>query len=281
MNIHHSLKPVLLILGVIVFSSACNKDKFVRPGDSAEVAYNKAIALFENEDYVDAANAFDAVTRIARGSEYAEDAQYYLAESYYLSDQYLLAASEYDRFTSYYPQSPKRQEVEYKAALCFFNLSPRYRLDQTETRQAIERFQLYINRYPNSDFVQDAADRIDELRSKLARKDFEAGEFYYRTDRYEAATIYYSLTIDQYPETVWAERALVRQINAFIDYADKSVIDKQAERYSKAIESYETFIQLFPTSDLRAEAEALYYDAQKKLEALDRPESEVIDSEEG
>ncbi|MFN1833868.1 outer membrane protein assembly factor BamD [Balneola sp. MJW-20] len=273
-------KSLGILFAFTILLSACNKNKFIRPGDTAEVAYNKAMKLFEDEDYVDAADAFDTVTRVARGSEYAENAQYYLAESYYRSEQFLLAASEFDRFVSYYPQSTQRQEVEYKAALCFFNISPRYRLDQTETRQAIERFQLYINRYPNSEYVPDAADKIDRLREKLARKDFEAGEFYYRTNRYEAATIYYTLTIDQYPETVWAERALIRQINAFIDYADNSVEERQVERYSKAIETYEKFIQLFPTSEYRAEAELLRDQAEKRLLELGG-NSGIVQSDQG
>ena len=80
--------------------------------------------FFEQENYTDAASAFDTVTRVGRGTEYGQDAQYYLAESYYRDRQYLLAASEFDRYVSYYPQDQRRPEVEFKAAICYKNLSP-------------------------------------------------------------------------------------------------------------------------------------------------------------
>ncbi|MEX0720815.1 MAG: outer membrane protein assembly factor BamD [Balneolaceae bacterium] len=258
----------LFILGFILIFSACKNDALIKRGDSVDVAYEKALAFFENENYTDAASAFETVTRIARGTDYGQNAQYYLAESYYNSRQYLLAASEYDRYMAYYPQDIRRQEIEFKAAMCFYHQSPRYKLDQTPTRTAIERFQLFNNRYPDSEFVTESAQKIDELRNKLAHKNYDAALFYIRTDRFEAGTIYLGLTIDQYPESEWAEKALVLQVKTFIEYADKSIPSRQAERYNNAVESYEKFLQLFPESNLRSEVEDYYDEAQRKLSRI-------------
>lgn len=256
---------LLLVLGFTFIFSACQNDRLIKRGDSVDVAYEKAMAFYEEEDYSEAANAFDTVTRVGRGTEYGQDAQYYLAESYFKDESYLLAASEYDRFVSYYPQDERRQEMEYKAALCYYHQSPRFKLDQTETRRAIERFQLFVNRYPDSDRVTDASDRIDELRSKLARKAYESAQFYVRNEMYKAATLYLDRVVDQYPESKWASRALVDQVKTYIEYADNSVTESQRDRYSKAIENYEKFLQLFPQSDLRGEIENYHDEAQKKL----------------
>ena len=256
---------LLFVLGFTFIFSACQNDKLIKRGDSVEVAYQKAMSFYEEENYSEAANAFDTVTRVGRGTEYGQDAQYYLAESYFKNNQFLLAASEYDRFVSYYPQDERRQEMEYKAALCYYQQSPRYKLDQSDTRRAIERFQLFINRYPDSERVTDAASRIDELRAKLAHKAYNAAQFYVRNDMFKAATLYLDRVVDQYPESKWAERALVDQVKTYIEYADNSVRQSQRERYSKAIESYETFLQLFPQSELRAEIENYHDEAQNKL----------------
>lgn len=229
------------------------------------MAYGKAMSLYEEEDFSEAAEAFEIVTRSGRGTEYGQLAQFYLAESYFYGRRYLLAASEYERFIQYYPRNEKRIEAEYKTALSYYKQSPRFKLDQTATKKALERFQLFINRYPDSDYVQKAANRIDELRTKLAHKSYEAAQFYIRTEKYEAATIYLDLTIDQYPESKWAEKALVQLIDTFVEYADKSIASKQAERYEKAIENYEKFIQLFPESEYRGEVENLHDEASRKL----------------
>lgn len=264
-QIYSMHKKLLVVFSFLFLFTACQNDKLIKRGDTVDVAFGKAMALYEEEDFSEAADAFDTVTRLGRGTNYGQEAQYYLAESYYSGRRYLLAASEYDRFVSLYPQDPRRQDAEFKAAMSYYHQSPRYKLDQTSTRRAIERFQLFNNRFPDSELVPEAADRIDELRNKLARKSYEAAQFYVRTDRYRAANIYFDETIDQYPETEWAERSLVDQIQTYIAYADNSIIARQAERYSNAIETYEKFLQLFPDSEYRSEVENLHDEAQRKL----------------
>lgn len=258
----------LFILGISLIFSACKNDTLIKRGDSIDVAYNKALALYENEKYVDAADAFETVTRLARGTDYGQDAQYYLAESYFNSRQYLLAASEYDRYITYYPNDNRRPEMEFKAAMCYYHQSPRYKLDQTPTRTAIERFQLFNNRYPDSELVTESAERINELRNKLAQKQYDAARFYIRTERFSAGLIYLDLTVDQYPESEWAEKAMVLQVRTYIDYADKSIEERQAERYNNAIDAYEKFLQLFPESDLRNEIEDYHDEARRKLSRI-------------
>lgn len=264
---------LLLLTTFLLVGTSCRNKNIIRPGDPLNVAYDKSMTMFENEKYGDAAYGFDLVTRMGRGTNFSEDAQFYLAESYYKDRQFILAASEYERFISYYPQNELREEVEYKLAMCFYEQSPRYRLDQSPTRRAIELFQLFNTKYPDSEFVVDAADKIDELRNKLARKSYEAAEFYLRTDRYRAATIYYSQVIDQYPESKWADASLLKQIETFITYADNSIAARQVERYSEAIASYEKYLQLFPLSEGREKAEKLYAEAVEKLADVDVPEA--------
>jgi len=261
----------ITLFSLLILTSACRNKDLIRPGDPLNIAYDKSIALYEDGKYDDAAYGFDLVTRMGRGTNYSKDAQYYLAESYFADRQYILAASEYERFISYYPQDEKREEVEYKLALCFYEQSPRYRLDQTPTVRAIQLFQLFNTKYPDSEYVVESAARIDELRNKLARKAFEAGEFYLRTNRYLAATIYFDQVIDQFPESRWSERSLLKQIETYIIYADNSIVERQAERYTKAVDNYEKFLQLFPQSSRRGDAESMYSDAISKLSDLEAP----------
>ena len=260
---------IALLSVTFLFGSSCRNKNLIRPNEPVNIAFEKSMRLYENEKWVDAANGFEVVTRIGRGSNYSQDAQYYLGQSYYKSKQYILAASEFERFVSYYPQDERREEVEYMMALCFYEQSPRYRLDQTPTRRAIELFQLFNNNYPDSEYVIESAEHIDELRNKLARKTYEAGQFYRRIDSYKAATIYYDLTIDMYPESRYAEEALIRLIGTYIAYADRSIAMRQIERYDLAIASYEKYLQLFPQSNNRAEVEELYLEAVAKKRKVD------------
>lgn len=258
-----------LVLFVAIFALiSCRGTDLIRPGDSIEVAFEKAMNQFEQENWTDAANAFETVVSIGRGTDVGQDAQFYLAESYFNGRRYLIAASEYERYASFYPRSERREVVDFKAAESYYQLSPRYRLDQTYTRTALDRYRLFNSRYPNSERVEVTGERISELRSKLARKEFHAAEFYMRTNRYQSAVIYFDLVIDSYPETRWAELSLVKKIEAYILYADNSVRDRQEERYQLALDTYNTYLQLFPRGENRSRAEALYDEASESIERV-------------
>lgn len=266
----NSLQKLSCLLIFIMILASCRSQSLIRPGDSLEVAYEKAYSLYEEERWRDAIDAFETVLSIGRGTDIGQDAQFYLAESYYNSNQFLLAASEYERYSSSHPSSSRREQADFRAALSYYQMSPRYKVDQTNSRQAIERFRLFLARYPNSDRAEEASDIIEELRDKLAQKTYESGHFYMRTGSFRAAAIYFDLVLDRYPETVWAERALADQIDAYLQYADNSIPSRKEERYRMAMDSYETYLQLFPRGENRSRAEELYDDVQ---DALDQYES--------
>lgn len=263
------MRKVLFFTIAVFALMSCRSQDLIRPGDTLEVAFNKAKSQYDEENWSEAARAFETVVSIGRGTDLGQQAQFLLAESYFNDRRYLLAASEYDRYASFYPRSDRRQEVDFKAALCYYRLSPRYRLDQSYTRQALERFRLFNSRYPNSDRVVDSSEYITQLRNKLARKQYEAAEFYKRTDRFNAAIVYYDLVLDNYPESEWAEEALVDKIEAYILYADNSIPSSQLGRYESAITSYETYLQLFPSGENRSRAEDLYDRARGEIEDIE------------
>lgn len=261
----------LLVLSVILFSS-CGSSSQIRPGDTLEEAFDKAMELYDRERYNDAASSFETVITIGRGTDIGQDAQFYLAESYYKSRQYLLAAAEYQRFYTFFPRSDAATDAQFLEALSYYNMSPRYNLDQSDTYESIELFQLFVNRNPNSPRVEEAVGYIDEMRAKLARKRFEAAEQYITLRNYRAAAVYYDITVDRFPETKWAERAQANKIRAYVIYADNSVVARQAERYQEAIDAYETYLQLFPRGENRELAEEFYNRAEEGLLQTEQPE---------
>ncbi len=258
---------LILLTAALVFVSCRSRD-LIRPGDSLEVAFEKAMNQFENENYSEAARAFDIVISIGRGTDIGQDSQFYLAESYFRQRRYLLSASEFSRYVQFHPTSPRRETAEFKEALSYYHLSPRFKLDQTYTQRAIERFRLFNDRYPSSEHFSEAVTYIEELRGKLARRDYNAAEFYMRTGRYNSAAIYFGLVIDNFPESTWAESSLVRQIEAYILFAENSIPARQEERFRQALQSYSTYLQLFPQGEHRSRAEDLYDRAQEGIDRV-------------
>jgi len=275
-NYMNKFTGILLLLFIL---SACTSSNVIRPGDTIDVAFEKAKNLYDEEKYTDAANAFETVVSVGRGTDVGQEAQFLLAESYFKDRRFMLAAAEYERYALFYPNSSRREMVDFKQGKSYYFLSPRYKLDQTNTRKAIEQFRLFNSRYPNSDLVTESGELITELRTKLAKKKFEAANFYMRTDRFQSAVLYYDLVIDDFPETEWAEKSLVEQIEAYIRYADNSIRSKQPERYRLAIDSYEKYIQLFPRGENRPKAEDLYDEAATALEKMGEGINNLVSSQ--
>lgn len=265
-----------LLFGAVVCSvllAGCSGSQRVTHS-SAEQAYQKGMELYEEEEYEEAIDYLRGVFEYGRGTDEAPDAQFYLARAHEERGEHLLAATEYNRFTQLYRNNVRLPEAEYRRALMYYKESPHYKLDQTDTEQAISNFQLYMQRYPNHEKVSDAEEKVLELRNKLSRKQFEAGELYERRRMYRAAAYTYEEVFDQYPDTDYADRALAASVRTYVEYAAMSVPQRQAERFESAIENYNRLAQVFPDSPHLREAERQYERAQERLERIEARESD-------
>jgi outer membrane protein assembly factor BamD len=261
---------LLLLLFVLSVSSCANKNA-IKPGDTVDVAFDKAKVLYDKQKYGDAARAFETVLSLGRGSELAREAQYLLADSYFKNKEYLISASEYRRYVTFYPRSERREQAEFMEAYSYYKISPRFKLDQTDTERAITLLRVFIGKYPDSEKTVEAAQLVDEMRLKLARKSFTSASMYFNLKMYNSAAMYYQVTIDNFPETEFAEQSLVKQIQSYLLFADMSVSERQAERYQMAVESWQRYMQLFPNGKNRSTAESHYNAAKNALNRIGSP----------
>lgn len=257
----------VLSLALFVGLAGCSSSQRVTH-NSPKQAYEKGMEQFEKENYDKAIRYFRAVSSYGRGNDWGPEAQFQLAMAHRKKKKYLVAANEFKRFTQLYRNDPLVPRAEYERARSYYARSPDYQLSQADTRTAIELFQLFIDRYPDHKLVSKAQERIDELRAKLAHKKYGAAKLYERRDMWRAATQTYEAVFDQYPDTPWADNALLGALRAYIHYADRSVQQKQAERYQEAIAKYDRLTQLFPESGLLEQAHSLRDEAQRKLEQV-------------
>ena len=68
---------------------------------------------------------------------------------------------------------------------------------------------MFIEDFPESDLVKDAEKAIDDLRNKLAEKDFEVGRLYLKLEEYESAIIYFRSVLNNYYDTDIADNARI------------------------------------------------------------------------
>lgn len=211
-----------------------------------EETYDYGVRAALAEDYLVAIEAFKRVTAGAPLDELADDALLGLADAYRGMRDYAMAEGEYRRLLSDYPRSPLVPEAEFKLGLTYFEQSLPSQLDQSATRRAIRQFDRFLDMYPESAFAEAARARRLELRSRLAEKDYEAALLYQTLRNEAAARVYYRSVADDYPDTVWARRALLELARSHA-----------AERATAlALEAYERLLEDYPGSEEAAAAEA-------------------------
>ena len=244
----------LFILGL--YLTGCSSKETTR-NLSAEERFQHAKALFDDEDYLEAINEFTVVTLQFQASPYADDAQYYLGECRFVRHEYLLAANEYNILKTHMAASPLVPDAQYKIGLCYYNLAPKASLDQQYTKKAIDELQTFVEYYPGNEHAVDASEKIRELTTRLAMKQYNAARLYARMENYKSAIYYYDDVIEKYHDTEYAPLAYLGKIEALI--ARRKYVDADAE--------LKKFYGRFPNSVLRSEADKLKQRIDQELES--------------
>ena len=225
---------------------------------SAQEAYDRGIEQSGRGKYGLAIESLRAALDFGRTSELADDAQLALARAYAADGQYLLAGNEFTRFIEFYRTDDRIEQAAYERIQAYAALSPRYELDQTDTRQALVYIRGYIQQYPQSPNVAAAEALRAELREKLARKQYETARLYVRREYYDAAVIAFQDVLVDYPTSAYADDAMLGAIDAQIEYAARSVEARRMARYQTALDLYDQLVTLFPQSPTLTEAQGLY-----------------------
>ena len=65
----------------------------------------------------------------------------------------MLAINEFREFLSFYPTNPRADYAQFKVGMSHFRQMRGPQRDQTETREAINEFEAFVARYPNSSLM--------------------------------------------------------------------------------------------------------------------------------
>ena len=192
--------------------------------------FDFGVAATERGDYTLAIQIFKRVTLDLPLHETADGALIALADAQRAISAYVFAEEAYRRLLSDYPHSPLVPEAEYKLGMAFFDQVLGASLDQSMATQAISQFEYFLAAFPSSDFVDEAAERIVELRTKLAEKRYESATLYFSLRQPKAARIYLESVIVEYPDTVWARAALLDKARSFAIEGARALAEDEYQR---------------------------------------------------
>ncbi|MCK4409645.1 MAG: outer membrane protein assembly factor BamD [Candidatus Eisenbacteria sp.] len=222
---------VALLAAVLLTAAGCSPPP--SPGEAtAEDTYAVGVAAAERGDYMLAIEVFKRISLDKPLHETADDALLRLADAHRAISDYPSAEEDYRRLLSDYPHSSLVPEAEYELGMTFFDqaMSVSIARDQSMTKQAISQLEYFVAAYPASGFADEAADRILELRSRIAEKGYDSATLYSDLGKPKAARVCLEAVIVEYPDTVWARAALLDKARSFAAEGSRALAENEYQR---------------------------------------------------
>ena len=259
---------ILVLFAILLFSSCGEYQEVLKETDSA-AKYSYAEMLYNEGSYKKALKLMEQIVPVFRGKPQAEKLMFMYANTYYNLGDHYLSGYQFERFVNSYPKSDSLEYAAYLSAESYYHLSPIYSKDQTETRKGLEKLQIFIDNFPNSEYRLDANKKVSELRYKLEKKDIEVAKQYLKLGEalstYTNAIAAFDNFISDHPGSVFRKNAFFGRFDAAYQLSLKSVPSKVHARLLIAKEYYNDFIKYYKESDLMPEAEKIMADIETKL----------------
>ena len=163
---------------------------------------------FDRRDLDDAIETLDRLLLVYPDYPQIAEARFLLARAYHEDQQFLLSADEYLRFLERHAGHTLAPEAALGVCRSYVSLSPIPPRDQTYTRQAYNVCRDVAREYASAAVAGEAATVAQEMRSKLAEKEYDSGRHYYDRGGYDSAIILWEMMLTEYADTPWAPRAL-------------------------------------------------------------------------
>jgi outer membrane protein assembly factor BamD len=230
---------------------------------------------FVKKKYIFAQTLYEDIMPYFKTGKEFEDIYYKYAYCAYYQNDYMNAENLFKTFVEIFPNSPKAEEMDYMRAYSFYKQSPKAELDQTNTIRAMGMMQTYINTHPGSARNKEANDIIETCRVKLETKDYKGAQLYYDIGQFRAAGVAFTSLLNDYPESVKADEYKLMAIRSYFRFAELSVEEKKQERFEQVITECNEFVDRFPDSKLRKDAETFLHQSQSNIKNLSNEQTKT------
>jgi outer membrane protein assembly factor BamD len=215
---------LLLGLAALALSGCGRRDNTIEDA-GPEALYERGYDAMESSNYAGAIQYFTALEASYPFSPETRQAQLDLIYLYYRSQQpesAIDAAEEFER------ENPTHDRVDYclyMRGIVYFDQAPNvleklFRVDLStrppkDTMRSFSTFQELIRRFPNSEYVPDARQRMVFLRNRLAEYENHVAAYYIRRGAYVAAVNRAKYALEHYPEAPQLEKTLQILVTAY------------------------------------------------------------------
>lgn len=264
------MRKYLYIFALAVALSSCTEYSKVLKSRDVDYKFEYAKKAYEQGKYLQASTLLGDVYTPLRGTAKGEEALYLLGMSYYGNQDYTNSNLYFKTYYTRYPKGKYAENCRFYSGYGFYLDSPDAQLDQSYTVKAIEELTAFLDRYPESEKAPQAQKAIFEMQDKLTLKELQNAQLYYNLgnflgNNYESAIIVSQNALKDYPYSKYREEFEFLILKSKYQEAKQSVDEKMADRYRDVVDEYYSFINTYPESKHRKEADTIYKISQKHV----------------
>ncbi|WP_374330269.1 outer membrane protein assembly factor BamD [Soonwooa sp.] len=244
------MKKLIIVALASSLIISCNRemDRALKSADK-DFILKTANEKFANKKWSDAIALYERVSNLVAGTDEFQNVGYNTAYANYYDKNYKLAGHQFKNFAVSFPQDPRREEASYMSAICYYQGSNDYNLDQTNTQSAITELQDFLNNYPDSERSKNIQTMLDELGYKLEFKAYENARQYYKMGEYLSADIAFDNVLEDFPATKLKPKILDFKMKSKYELAMFSMPEKKKDRLDNAIAYTRTIEKELPNTD--------------------------------
>ena len=212
-------KLVLAILAVFILAGCASKPETEEEREPAEVIlYQLAQDRINAKNYSGAVESLSRIERFYPFGVYAEQARADLIYAFYMSGDYDQAYAASEKFIRLYPRNTNIDYAYFMKGMTGYYqdeglLNDIFALDlsKRDTSPAMQSYAdltEFIIRYPESEYIDAARERLIFLRNLIASSELDGAEYYMKRGAYLAAANRANYVLKNIPNSTERERAL-------------------------------------------------------------------------
>ena len=202
------MRILILTTAALLLGLAGCGNKTQEQVGSAERLYEMAKRAADNNNYRDAITYYEQLEARFPFSNPARQGQLDLMYAYYKNREPESAIDQADQFIRENPAHPRVDYAYYIKGLVQFERNPNFlerwfNADLSErppidARKSFQAFQTLLQRFPNSEYAEDARQRMIFLRNRLANYEVHVAQYYLKRGAYVGAINRAKYAIENY-----------------------------------------------------------------------------------
>ena len=184
-----------------------------------------------NGNYTRALEEYNHVRNYNRDDPVSLEAELAIADLYFKKGDFEQAKLQYEDFARLHPRNEQLDWVVFRTGLCLFKRAPGIAgRDQTPTRQAVNTWTGFAERFADSEHKDEVAEKVGKARGRLARKELQIARFYAKRDAWVAVRRRTEGLAAKYPDASNVPEALAMAAIAYHKTGDAEGATRARDR---------------------------------------------------